>query len=191
LNNALSYYLFNVINYEEGFVIYDVFAIVELACFLIYIKQIIQNKKLAKYLPLVFVVFLIFNIIDYFFLRTEESFNSIASGVEAIIIIVFCLYYFYEQLKETSTLLIYETHNFWIIIAFLIFFSGTFFLYIYTENTIKDKTFLNQYAIINSGFYLLKNILFSVAMLMKPKKKPQFDFPIEGNIADWNSIRSF
>jgi hypothetical protein len=102
-----------------------------------------------------------------------------------------CLYYFYEQLREdTSTLLIYTTHNFWIIIAFLIFFSGTFFLYIYAENVVNDKAFQNQYAVINSGFNLLKSILFSVAMLMKPPES-QVNFPDESHISNWNHTRSF
>jgi hypothetical protein len=165
---------------------------VEFACFLVFIKQVVKNQKLVKYLPLVFIVFALFNIFDYFFLRKDESFNSIASGVEAFLSIIFCLYYFYEQLKEASTLLIYETHNFWIIIAFLIFFSGTFFLYIYVENTIKDRAFFIQYAIINSGFYLLKSILFSVAMLMKPQSEIQVNFPDDDSpTSDWNHTRSF
>jgi hypothetical protein len=104
---------------------------------------------------------------------------------------IFCLNYFYEQLKEANTLLIYTTHAFWIIIGFLIYISGTFFLYIYAENTLQDKNFQNQYVIINSVFNLLRNILFSIAMLMKPESKSQPDFPNEHFISDWNNTRSF
>ena len=193
LNNGFTYYLFAIAKFNEGFFIYDIFSIIEVACFLFFIKQIIKNKKIAKYLPLIFFTFLGFNIIDYFFLRQPESFNSMASGVEAILIIISCLYYFYEQLREeTSTLLIYTTHTFWIVIAFLIFFAGTFFLYIYTENiSIDDKAFIKQYIIINSVFYLLKNILFSIAMLMKPEPESPSDFPSEHFVSDWNHTRSF
>jgi hypothetical protein len=35
------------------------------------------------------------------------------------------------------------------------------------ENMITDKSFHIQYTIINSAFYILKNILFSVAIFMK------------------------
>jgi hypothetical protein len=191
LNNGFTYYIFEIAKYKERFRIYDVFGIIELGCFLFFIKQIIKNKRIAKYLPLVFILFLSFNIIEYLFLSKKESFNSIASGIEAILIIILCLNYFYEQLKEANTLLIYTTHNFWIVIAFLIFFSGTFFLYIYTENTLQDKAFQNQYLIINSAFYLLKSILFSIAMLMKPQSEIEVNFPDESHISDWNHTRSF
>ena len=190
VTNGITYYLFATRS-KQGYFIYDVFTTLELACFLLFIKQIIKNK-LVKYLPLLFILFSIFNIVDYFLLRNDATFNSIASGVESILIIIFCLYYFYEQLREANTLLIYTTHHFWIIIGFLIFFSGTFFLYLYSENFLKVKVFRDQYVIINSVFYLLKNILFSIAMLMKPQPpESQVDFPDENIISDWNNIRSF
>lgn len=104
---------------------------------------------------------------------------------------LFCLNYFYEQLKEANTLLIYTTHDFWIVIGFLIYISGTFFLYIYAENTLQDKGFQDQYVIINSVFNLLRNILFSIAMLMKPEPESPPNFPDESHISDWNHARSF
>jgi hypothetical protein len=129
---------------------------------------------------LLFGIFTTFDVVDYF-LRKDKSFNSTTTGAEAIIIISLCLYYFYEQLRDASNLLIYTTHDFWIIIAFLIYISGTFFLYIFAENTLQDKDFQVQYIYINSGFNLLRNILLSIAMLMKPTQKSKPDFPNESS----------
>jgi hypothetical protein len=192
LNNALSYYFFATNRLKEGYFVYAIFTIVELGCFLFFTKQIIKNKIIAKYLPHVLVIFSCFNLIDYFFIRKDKSLDSTTIGAEVIIIIALCLYYFYEQLRDVNTLLIYSTHEFWIIIGFLIYLSGNFFLYIYAENTLQNEDFQLQYQIINSAFNLLRNILFSVAMFMKPRP-PKFeaDFPNEGLISDWNSIRSF
>lgn len=84
--------------------------------------------------------------------------------------------------------MIYTTLNFWVIISFLIYISGTFFLNIYAESMLSDKTFLKQYIIINSSFNILKNILLSVAMLMKPEeiKDDKTIFPEDKLKADWN-----
>jgi len=125
-------------------------------------------------------------------LPEESSFSSIIAGVESVLIISMCIYYFFDQLKQTNTLLIYSSINFWIIIAFLIYLSGTFFLYIYAESMINNISFKRQYIIINSSFVLLKNILFSVAILMKPdKNNNQPKFPEDNTLnADWNSNRS-
>jgi hypothetical protein len=97
-----------------------------------------------------------------------NGFDSIASGVESIFVILLCIYYLIIQLKGINSLFVYSTSNFWIIITFLIYLSGTFFLYIMAENMIRTKTFFIQYIVINSVFNILKNILLSIAMLMKP-----------------------
>ena len=99
-----------------------------------------------------------------------------------------CIYYFFDQLKQSNTLLIYSSINFWVIISFLIYISGTFFLFIYADSLINDKSFIKQYIIINSGFSILKNILLGIAMLMKPEQNNnQSIFPEERLNADWNS----
>jgi len=97
-----------------------------------------------------------------------NSFDSIAVGVEDILIILMCIYYLVIQIKGATDLFVYSTSNFWIIITFLIYLSGTFFLYIMAENMINNMKYRIQYTVINSVFYVLKNILLSVAMLMKP-----------------------
>ena len=103
-------------------------------------------------------------------------FDSITSGVESILIILMCIYYLIVQIKGSNNLLVYSTTSFWIIITFLIYLSGTFFLYIMAENMINDRNFRIQYTFINSAFYIIKNILLSVAMLMKPtQSKPQLN----------------
>jgi hypothetical protein len=133
-------------------------------------------------------MFILFSISLYIFLPESSSFSSIIAGVECVIIISLCIYYFFDQLKDANTLLIYSSINFWIVIAFLIYLSGTFFLYIYADSMINDKAFIQQYIIINSSFNLLKSILLGVAMLMKPKSnQPQNIFPEDRLSTDWNS----
>jgi hypothetical protein len=97
-----------------------------------------------------------------------NSFDSITVGVESILIILMCIYYLIVQIKGANNLFVYSTSNFWIVITFLIYLSGTFFLYIMAENMINDRAFQSQYDIINSAFNVLKNVLLSIAMLMKP-----------------------
>lgn len=104
-----------------------------------------------------------------------KGFDSFTSGLQTLLIIGMCIYYLFLQIKGSTNLYIYSTSNFWIIITFLIALSGTFFLYILTETMIHNQVFINQYIIINSIFNLLKNIMLSIAMLMKSDAaKPEF-----------------
>ena len=110
------------------------------------------------------------------------------TGVETVLIISMCIFYFFDQLKQPNTYLIYTTIDFWIIIAFLIYLSGTFFLYLYADNMNKSAEFRRQYFLINSSFYILKNILLGIAMLMKSKlKNDQRLFPEDRLDRGWST----
>ena len=56
-----------------------------------------------------------------------------------------------------------------------------------TENMINNKAFFIQYIIINSAFNIIKNILLSVAMLMKAT-------PVKNELTknkDWDDLLSY
>lgn len=186
LNDSISWYLFEIARIK-AYIVYDLLAIVEMAVVFTFLNHIIANKTVIKYLSHIFVLFLIYCLVDFFIRRMNKSFNSAIAGVEAILIIISCLYYFFNQLREPNTLLIYNTKNFWIVIAFLIYFSGTFFLYIYAESTLSNKLskkdFRDFYIIINSSFIIMKNILLSIALSIKPEKPQESLFPDENNMS--------
>lgn len=56
---------------------------------------------------------------------------------------------------------------------------------------ITDNSFIKQYILINSSFNILKNILLSIAMLMKPDNIDiKNTFPEDSLTGDWNTNRS-
>lgn len=123
-------------------------------------------------------------------MKEGSSFSSILVGVESVLIIAMCIYYFFDQLKQPNTFLIYSSIHFWVIISFLIYLSGTFFLYIYADSMMDDKAFIKQYVLINSSFIILRSILLGIAMTMTAKKTDnQSIFPDKLD-ADWNPNQS-
>ena len=188
-NEVICYYFFTILR-AKTYVIYDIYNVLEYLTFSLYFNFIIQNKIVKKIVLISSALFIVFSFVDYSYLRNADSFNSITSGMESVLIISMCIYYFYEQLKSPNTYLIYSSINFWIIISFLIFLSGTFFLYLMAGNLLNDRTFLRQYIIINSSFNILKNILLSIAMTMKEDVKILSISSDENLSSDWNSIHS-
>ena len=186
-NEILSYYLFKVLGLRPFF-IYDIFTVVEFSLFSWFFYLIVHNILIKKAIFPLIAIFCTFSLSLYIFLPENTSFSSKLVGVESVLIITMCIYYFFDQLKQSNTLLIYSSINFWVIISFLIYISGTFFLFIYADSLINDKSFIKQYIIINSGFSILKNILLGIAMLMKPQQNNnQSIFPEDRLNADWNS----
>ncbi len=178
LNESFGYYL-HLIHVENAYLLYAIFTVAEFYFFCFFYHYIIPAGFVKKLLfPFCF-LFLIFSALDFFLINKMSGFDSIAIGIESIIIILLCIYYLIVQIKGSNNLLIYSTFNFWIIITFLIYLSGTFFLYIMTETMIYNKTFRIQYLVINSVFNILKNVLLSIAMVMKsgqpkPELKKEF-----------------
>ncbi len=188
-NDLLAYYLFKIVK-VGAYIVYDIFTVIEFGLFSLFFSYIVKEHGVKRTITSIFIVFAIFSIIDYFFLRKDESFNSTTAAVAQVLMISMCIYYFYYQLKQPDTYLIYNTQNFWIIIAFLIYVSGTFFLYLLAENMIGEKTFAKQYRMINSSFIILKNFFLFIAMLIKPQKPSTSDFSDEILSSDWENIQN-
>lgn len=104
------------------------------------------------------------------FLLNILEFDYLINGVSYSLIIVFCLLYLYEQMRSTETLFIYMQPPFWGVVAFLLFASGTFFVFLYDQLAAGLKSFDDQYVYIHAIFFTIRNIFFTVAMLINPNK---------------------
>ena len=166
LNEFISLYLHKIGVKIEN-ILFSVFTILEFSFFCLFYYYVLPTTFVRRSVAKIWGLFLVFACIDFFIIENQNAFDSLAVGVEYILIILMCIYYLIVQIRGTYSLTVYSTSNFWIIITFLIYTSGTFFLYIMAGKMFNDRNFHFQYTIINSSFDILKNILFSIAMLMK------------------------
>ncbi len=163
---VFGYFLYSI-HFENTFFIFAFFTVAEFTFFCLFLYYVLTSRKAKKIILPIWVIFLILAFVDFFFINKMNSFDSLTVGVESILIILMCIFYLAVQIKGSNNLFVYSTSNFWVIISFLIYISGTFFLYVMAENMIQNRAFLIEYNIINSIFIILKNILLSIAMLMK------------------------
>ncbi|MCX6314259.1 MAG: hypothetical protein NTX08_05960 [Sphingobacteriales bacterium] len=77
------------------------------------------------------------------------------------------VYFFFEKIKYDIQTPLYESKAFWIAVAFFIFFSGNFFLLLYSKSMINDLKFREQYVIIYNSFNIFKNLIICVALFIK------------------------
>jgi hypothetical protein len=78
-------------------------------------------------------------------------------------------------MKNPKVFFIYTLDKFWIVASLLIYYAGTFFLFIYAESYFADPSFNENYSLINNIFLLIKNIIFSIGLLVRTK--PDEDGP--------------
>jgi hypothetical protein len=96
---------------------------------------------------------------------SNERFVEIIESLESILAIIYCILSLYEQIKDPETVFVYQNKKFWVIIALFIYFSSTFFLYLFATALSDEER--HTYWVINNSFEILKNILFCVSFIMK------------------------
>jgi len=150
---------------KKEFLSYRIFTIVEGICLGYYLYLIITNiiaKKILGVLGIIFLVFALFDLKN----SNADTFDSIPTVIECLILLTFSIYYLYEQIKDPNNLFLYNTPNFWIVVGIILFFSGNFFLFIYGQSSSKLPDWSKTFQLINGICSLLENILFLMAFII-------------------------
>ena len=97
----------------------------------------------------------------------NNSFDSIPSGITSLVFLIYCIRYLFERVNDTTSLFLYSSPVFWVVVALIIYSAGTFFPFIYAQSHMKEDQFKSEYNLIHDILYILKNILLACAMLIK------------------------
>ena len=135
----------------------------------LFFKKLFKSKVAILLLNYSLLLFLIFWACSSYFISIN-TFNSTLNGLESLIVILLTLMYFYSEIKTPQSLFIYSQPHFWGVIGFFLFFAGSFFVFLYKQTHRQEELFLEQYIYIHSSFFILRNLLFSIALLIKPEK---------------------
>ncbi len=157
--------------------------IIEYSFVVSFLYLIARNNFFRKFVLGVSVLFLIYwslYFIQNFIKSKNTSFDSIPASVESILITIFCILYLFEQISKPQEYFLYSSPNFWIVLAFFIYMSGTFFLFIVsTSISVNEK---DQYWVINNICNIITNILVSIAFVINginnkkpPAKRPDYE----------------
>lgn len=157
----------------ESFTGFRIFTIIEHALLSKYIYVHLKSIRLKKICKILSFLFFLTSAVD-FFLPHQDTFDSIPAGLSALLIILFSTFYLFDQLQNPKSIIYYNA-SFWMISSFILYFSGTFFIFIF-YNYYKSAEYVSFYTIINSFFSLLRNILILVGVSTTVQKKKNVFF---------------
>lgn len=166
LNPIIKYYTHSI------FIGFRLFTILEYFFITFYLYSIIKNLNFKFLIKVLSFSFLTYSIFDYFQSKSN-TFDSNPTGVACILILFYSIYYLFEKIRTPENLFLYSTPNFWIVVGIILFFSGTFFVFIFSQSNYNDPSFQSAFQLINTSFSILRNLLFSIAFLIKPEKGKQ------------------
>jgi hypothetical protein len=122
-----------------------------------------QNKKVFTTLSVVFVLFALVNVL---FIQ-RSSINSYTLIFQSIVIICYSLYYFYWLIRELPTAQLHLLPMFWINSAYILFFSGNLFLFVFTSylvNVLNND--LLVYWTLHNVLGIIESVMIIVALWM-------------------------
>jgi hypothetical protein len=152
----------------EG-ILYSVYTILEYSAFAYYLHECIVSKKFKRFIvfsSFIFVLIALHNIYVLVSNKGAEVVDSVPIATSAILLLIFSIYYFYEEIQSPKTSFIYGRPSFWIVIGIMIYFSGTFFLFLQFSDLSKSDRI--NFWIINLACIILKNMFFCIAFLLNP-----------------------
>jgi hypothetical protein len=153
------------------FFFFSLFTVLEYTFFTTFIYINFKRNLFKKVLIVISILFYLFCAYN-FFTAKEYHFDSLPASIESILVIIFCIIYFFEQINTPEVSFIYSSKHFWIVTAFLIYLSGTLFLFIYTSDISKAEQ--SFYWPINYAFNTFKNLIITLAFFLPTSSSHSF-----------------
>ena len=125
----------------------------------------IRNIKLKKTVYFLIFAFVVFSFYDYI-TSINQPFTYYPLAFECILLPFIILLFFYEKMKYNTQYAIYLSPAFWIAVAFLIFSTGNFFLFLFSKMLLQNPESKKLYNDIYGTFTILKNILLCTAVIV-------------------------
>jgi len=133
------------------------------------ILSFILKNKIFQYTIIISITsFLIFAIFNIYLWEPLTAFNTNTRAVEGILMIAFCIYFYFDLFLKTEVVKLSTYPYFWLVSGLLIYFSGTLFLYLYANQIVKSTNI--TYWIIHSILNIFLNIMFSISIWLGSKK---------------------
>jgi len=96
----------------------------------------------------------------------NQNFDSISTGVSALLILVFSLIYLFSKVNYNSNPENFKIDGaFLVVSSIIIYFSGTFFIYILSKNNYFDENFRSLYSLINATVLITRNLIILAAFI--------------------------
>jgi hypothetical protein len=119
-------------------------------------------RKFIKFSSLAFAFFILLDI----YTNPLNEFDSIPTGVESLLILTTSIILLYEKILKSNN---YFTAFVWISIGLILFFAGTFFLFIMSQNNYTNTDFNDTYGYIVAIFKILMYSFFFIGIISEIK----------------------
>jgi len=171
--NLMSFYQLDEKFPNSQPAVYALFTIFEFCFFSFYLYKLLSNKIFKKSLLFTSCFFFIIALYNFYTIISNKQENNLIDTIpvstSALILIIFSILYLFEEIQSPKIGFVYENPSFWVTVGIMIYFSGTFFLFLqYSDLSISDK---RNFWTINLVCVILKNFFITISFFLEPNKK--------------------
>lgn len=140
-----------------------VYLLAEFALVSRFFFYVMSQPRLKKITQFLIIPFICFSTYDYIISDNNHlPYNPLV--LECFLFTFIIVLFFYEKMIYSTKAPIYTSHSFWIAIAFLIFSTGNFFLFLFSNLLLENGQNSTLYLIVYGSFTILKNIFLCIAI---------------------------
>jgi hypothetical protein len=168
------------------------FLLVEFALLSKYYYYQLQYKYKKSVFFFTTIAFTLYSVFDYLTAKSAQDFSFMPLVIECLFFALLIIYFFYEKIQYNVSTPILNTPEFWISVAFLLYFTGNFFLFLFSKSMLANPSFRNQYIIIYGTITIIKDLLLTVAILVHVYlngNKNRLNDPIEIDLGTFNPLQ--
>ncbi len=170
------YFKFIFQNGILGLLVKRFFLVAEFSLLSFFYYTCVPTKRSKIVFLLSVISFFLYSVYDYFIAK-PGVFSFIPLVMECLYFLFVIVYFFYNKIQNDLNTSIYFQPVFWISVGFLIYFSGNFFLFLFSRSMINDPEFRRQYTIIYDTVTIIKNIFICTGIIVNAKNEDHLKSP--------------
>jgi len=109
----------------KNYILYSAFGIIEFAFFLYVLSEIIKKKSVRRLIRITLVLNALISASNILFFQTN-TYTSISYSFGSLLLVVFCIYYFFELFRYPKFIRLINEPSFWICSGLLFYYCCSF-----------------------------------------------------------------
>jgi hypothetical protein len=126
---------------KSNIILFNVFSIFAFCFYFFVLSQIIVNKKLKKLILFIMFLYPVFAFLNTVIIQKITVFHTRSYSIGCLLIVAFCIYYFYELFQLPRAINLLKETSFWICSGLLFYYACSFPLFGFI-NSLKNPSLI-------------------------------------------------
>lgn len=150
---------------KPNLILYNFFTVFEFCFYLFVLSHIISNRQMKMAARISILLYLLIAVNNIIFIQKMKAFHTVTYAFGCLLIVGFCIFYFFELFKLATSIKLINNPAFWICSGLLFFYCCGFPLYglmnyLSRISILLIKNFHSIIVILNCFLYTLFTIAF-------------------------------